>query len=455
LQSYCAKEAKRAWEDGSLDVDDLLNKIHKIWPLDVDAGDQTHVAESVRRIITMHRADVGEEKREMIELANEIDDIAQNVQRDASVSQRCLMRDHHIEMRVFSLLRQDVITLWQLFDKLADQVSEDGLTDDEEDEEHERQLNKRDALYLLTELGTIPKQVPVLQQLLESARDKVDTACPCNFEGFLQLIIDIEEVLEPIIEWYCRHLDRIFEEFHIDDEFEVAPYVTLEDLPHIFEKAGLPVDEAIARPAVRRVMSDADMEGRGRIMVTSVKSLYNLTKKRIQQLQLLSEFAAAEGFNFTTREFREMHTVFGSLDIDGSGSLEMHEVQKAVEMLKLDLKWESRFVVAFEMLDADGSGALDFQEFMRFLKMVRDKEGAFKEAEKTVVSTLKDLDRMDLIRLLDAMKKPGDDFDGATIEAMMKEASSRLEISSSMSLASAFNVSTLEDLYIYARLHRH
>lgn len=136
--------------------------------------------------------------------------------------------------------------------------------------------------------------------------------------------------------------------------------------------------------------------------------------------------------------------------------LDREEVREACDLMKLDLGKEAYFDVAFSILDEDDGGGLDFLEFMKFLKMVHDKDGPFKDASATPVTTIKALDRMDLVLLLECYdgRNQAEDM-SMSVEELRKDASTVLQLGPTISLAAAFAVKTLADLLEHARNSRY
>ena len=56
--------------------------------------------------------------------------------------------------------------------------------------------------------------------------------------------------------------------------------------------------------------------------------------------------------------------MFNHLDNDGNGTLELDEIQLALEALSYNSLKAQEILARFELMDADGSGELDFEEFV-------------------------------------------------------------------------------------------
>lgn len=66
------------------------------------------------------------------------------------------------------------------------------------------------------------------------------------------------------------------------------------------------------------------------------------------------------------RQRRMAHDVFQTLDVDGSGALDLSEFQAALKMLGFDVPLVESHT-RFKALDRDGSGAVDFDEFYAYI----------------------------------------------------------------------------------------
>ncbi|GMH48318.1 hypothetical protein TrRE_jg959, partial [Triparma retinervis] len=66
--------------------------------------------------------------------------------------------------------------------------------------------------------------------------------------------------------------------------------------------------------------------------------------------------------------------IYQHMDADGSGELEIDELQKALEGLCYNEVKAQEILAKFELMDADGSGSIDFEEFASV--MTSEENGA-------------------------------------------------------------------------------
>lgn len=66
------------------------------------------------------------------------------------------------------------------------------------------------------------------------------------------------------------------------------------------------------------------------------------------------------------------HTLFDSIDEDGSGTLEREEIDMLAKEMDTPLT-ERELDVAMATMDADGSGEVDFEEFSEWYLLMRKK----------------------------------------------------------------------------------
>ena len=63
------------------------------------------------------------------------------------------------------------------------------------------------------------------------------------------------------------------------------------------------------------------------------------------------------------QQLLQLREMFDQLDDDNSGTIEVSELQVAMEALELEDQMET-ILEQFEYMDADGSGSIDFEEFV-------------------------------------------------------------------------------------------
>lgn len=66
------------------------------------------------------------------------------------------------------------------------------------------------------------------------------------------------------------------------------------------------------------------------------------------------------------KDLSQIDGMFKQLDEDGSGSIELKELQDAMKMLHMTQTGQS-LIEQFKYMDSDGSGEIDFEEFAQML----------------------------------------------------------------------------------------
>jgi Ca2+-binding EF-hand superfamily protein len=433
LQEECSN-LKREEETGHLDACDLLAVVLDIYPVDVDTPDMQHGLAEVREQVkdfTLNEID------HFDEFANKLQDIAEMHQREANTAQCRIKDEFNLPADIFNRFRSQLPVLKWLFHKLEKDA--DGMVD------------MTEMLTFFSELQILPDEDD--QENYATAHITVREATPLNFQGFLNLIKEFHDFMEITMEQHTSRINRLFDQLHVDDEEEIAPYVKLPDVEAIFKDVGVATSDPKISAVMRRLLSMADPDGKGHLMLDAVKRLYLALVAQVQQAAVWRKYDLAERLLFQTKHMREMQDVFDELDHDGSLLLEPSEVREACTMLRLDISGKDPlFDVAFSMIEKEDPSGLNFLEFLKFLKMARDHDGPFKDPAVTPVTTLKALDRMDLVLLLECF----DDRDHAAdkvmqIDKLLRDLCSVLGIESTTSLETAFSARTFKELLEHAR----
>jgi len=431
----CLCNVKREWDTGKLSFDSLLEAVLPIFPLEGDTVEPNEDLEKVKMHINAYIPD----ENKILDLVTNLENISRCRQQKVSEAQQQVRKEIGVNLQLFERFRPQLLVLRNIFQNLNAVSS--------------GHVGAIELLIIFDELDVIPSHAE--HDLRSMAELKVHSSAPVNFNGFLKLIAEISEMMEPVMEQKVHHIKRFFENHQIDSQYGASPHVNQEVLEVIFEEAGMKCEEPEVRSVMRRVNSMAGMDGKGHLSIETVKRLYRSTMERVRQREVLHKYVSALRMNFNINEMREFHKIFGTLDADDSGMLDGEEVREACDLMKLDLGKPAYFDVAFSILDEDGGGGLDFLEFMKFLKMVHDKDGPFKDASATPVTTIRALDRMDLVLLLECYDGRNQAEDMAmSVEDLRKDASTVLQVGLSISLAAAFGVRTLEDLLDHARNSR-
>jgi len=87
---------------------------------------------------------------------------------------------------------------------------------------------------------------------------------------------------------------------------------------------------------------------------------YNTVKwlERHHNKKLMHQVALDE------QKINQLASMFRHLDYDGNGTIEMDEIQMALETICYNELKAQEILSKFELMDADGSGSIDFEEFV-------------------------------------------------------------------------------------------
>eukprot|EP00929_Paragymnodinium_shiwhaense_P071632 TRINITY_DN36397_c0_g1_i1.p1 TRINITY_DN36397_c0_g1~~TRINITY_DN36397_c0_g1_i1.p1 ORF type:complete len:946 (-),score=212.40 TRINITY_DN36397_c0_g1_i1:106-2943(-) len=197
-----------------------------------------------------------------------------------------------------------------------------------------------------------------------------------------------------------------------------------------------------------RILHMLDPEGKelftfeqSRLLCTYIPENVLFAKNRHEEQRLTK-------CGFDRTRMHQMKACFDKVDSNEDGKLEKEEVRECLRWLNVVLEPEMIFASTFRMLDEDGNGALDFVEFVTLMKMIRDKEGAFR-SDSQPVSTMETLSHVDLVRVLDLFGLAWEQTDLLPRAQLLELACDMMDVGPRVALGS-LNVHTIGDVLALA-----
>lgn len=301
-----------------------------------------------------------------------------------------VVRDHERSIKqktgisdsVFQEFRADIVNLHDLFNKA--------------DEDQNGRLSTDEILWVLGEFGLMPRT--------HKEREEVET-----------LLMDVDVNGDAWID-FCEflHLTRQIRALQLDKRRE--------KILHVFNKydrdknAKLSIDEISALltdmgviPKDRKeqeelavLIQQVDQGSDGYIDFEEFQLLCQRIDERLKSMHFEAEVEYALRLGFSENQLYDLRWAFDSLDSDGSGRLDAHEVRQGLALMERDKDVsQEAFDHAYCALDADGSGDLDFKEYLDFMKLLREGEGLFSEDGSRLPTKVKLIDIRILRRSLE------------------------------------------------------
>jgi len=372
--------------------------------------------------------------------------VAETKQRRDCKQQREIQQKHDLDEKSFREFRSEL----QSLDRLFSEVDEDGSGT----------LDPDEVKTLFKDLGVLPKSSSEHHQVMTiiSGIDRAD------FNAFLKLIARIRQMYE------SREGDDVHLGFKRLSSFVVSDskgsdedlVLKPDDIRELLRDVGfiqvavpdeaIPVlvrqANALEEDCVGRVLQEEDPDGIETFSYQAVRRVCQRVRETSRQQELSRRASSIEAC-FSNKELQELRWAFDQLDQDGGGSLEKAEVQEAMIMLKMTFKREAHFHAVFRELDVDGNGSLDFVEFLTLVQSAQI--GGVLKSETMSVSTLKNLSNTDILLVLDCLGIPWSQCEKLTDEVLLRQTCDLLAIDADAQLKIKCGVSTLGELYNYAR----
>jgi len=168
--------------------------------------------------------------------------------------------------------------------------------------------------------------------------------------------------------------------------------------------------------------------------------------EKLKILRYEEELDCAIRLGFSEKQMRDLRFVFDSLDIDGSGKLDLNEVRNAFTMLRKHPSQEA-LEAAFKALDTDRSGELCFKEYLFLMQAMRDGEGIFADDQQRLHMKVKNLDCRVLRRCLDYFKLSREYVMSQSREELVMLFCDYMGVQENYNLEEVLGTRTIGDLY--------
>lgn len=152
--------------------------------------------------------------------------------------------------------------------------------------------------------------------------------------------------------------------------YHATKTLAITDLEEIFEKIlhlDLPLERAAFDLALEGALAMNAHED-GMVDFEQLKLVLQRTKEIGRRMHHDQRLEAAVCKGFREDELEDLHKTFVSLDIDGSGTIDIDEAWTAVSALNHHMS-RPLFTQIYNKVDKDGSSSLEFDEFLELLHM--------------------------------------------------------------------------------------
>lgn len=426
---------RRDWK-GKLSVEQVLGAVERLLPLDmIEGNNENRLArlEEVRK----HTVEFVQEE-DIQSYWAKVMRVVEDQQRCVCARQRQIQAEHGVEEEVFQNMRYQLVYLESIFNH----VDNDG----------NGELSADEVMDVFRFLGVAPKS----QGEQRKIKAMMDQSTGADFGAFLDLVIRIREMyMSQPDETLLAAFLKLSAANHDGDKILEDKRITSEQLREMFEELGAvaPTEAGSItrqRDALAMVLQEADPEGWELFGYEEVKYILQRVKESIRQQAVQLEDEQIQACRFDEAELEDLRWAFDRLDDTSTGALSMDEVQQACDMLGVEFVQEIHFKVTYNAMDSNSTGGLEFLEFLKMMKMVRDKEGPLK-SDTNGVSTLSNLDKSDMLLLLDCLGVRWEVMMDMTDKEMLERACDLLEVGPLVALWPACGCSCLRDLFKHAR----
>merc|ERR1719359_953417 len=115
------------------------------------------------------------------------------------------------------------------------------------------------------------------------------------------------------------------------------------------------------------MMQDVDEDGSMELNFEEFLVLFQRINEKLKAMQREKENAKAVELEFTENQLADLRYAFNALDSDGSGTLEVQEIRRALQLMGKKVSSEKLWEMISEV-DDDQSGELDFTEFLQLVR---------------------------------------------------------------------------------------
>jgi len=448
----------RGW-DGELVLEHVLLGARAILPLELlDDEDECPVRAELMAQVRLACRDFVLHEEKLPDFVQELIRVGEVRLRHDVIKQRRVQVKRGLTVRQCMTHRHELVALDELFTRV--------------DADQSGSLDGHEVFQLFKELGVVPRSSTEQRQVTSMLSD----VGQANFAAFLDLVGSIRAMYERQTDLtleeefkkrICQHgatpeehrvsVPGLLELIEVTGIMKQMPAPPVPSAEKAAAKAAVTRLHALKEASARRVRDDVgrillnlDPDGVELFTYAEVRRVCHHLLEHIRNAQNIREERLIRRLGFSSSEVHDFRGVFEELDKDGFGTLEERKVNQALKMLGITFEKDFLAHMAFCMADANRNGVITFFEFLHMMKMVRDKEGPFRDASAPV-SSLEELGRVDLVLLLDCFAIPPKLSDGFETSLLLNQASEMLGIGTKVPLGPVLDIGTMRDLLDYAR----
>mmetsp|Transcript_115679 Transcript_115679/g.247229 ORF Transcript_115679/g.247229 Transcript_115679/m.247229 type:complete len:939 (+) Transcript_115679:158-2974(+) len=288
--------------------------------------------------------------------------------------ERHIKETSQVSDHVFDEFRQDIITLYDMFQRY--------------DADGSGELNYMEIMMAVKEFGLEARnslERQVMHDLLGGnghADDILEKEY--DFEEFLAFVTRVRKHKQSSMR--AIQMER-FQKYDRDNSGTLAGA----EISNLLCDVGCVPRTRKEQEEIALIIHLVDSDGNGFIDFQEFQVLRERIDEHLKSMRYDEEVEYALCNGFTESQLRELRWAFDSLDEDGSGKLGKSEVANALSIMGKQVPIDA-FETAFYSLDVDGNGELDFLEFLDFLRLMRDGEGIFAEDSQKLATQAKFLE---------------------------------------------------------------
>jgi len=341
-------------------------------------------------------------------------------------------RERHIKATTgisdatFQQFRPDIVNLYDLFIRY--------------DKDNSHLLDHDELVQLLVEFGLLSKTAGSRKELdIIMKAAEIEASAKFNFNEFLALTNQLRALRQ------ARKRESQLQCFERYDR-DKSGTLTIEEISCLLCDLGCIPRTRKEQEELAATIEVVDADGSGFIDFEEFQILSQRIDERLKSLRFEEEVEYALTLGFTEMQLRDFRWVFNSLDADGSGYLDAHEIRNCLTMMRKHVSHDA-FEAAFTALDGDGNGELDFLEFLDFMKLLRDGEGLFSENTQNLPTKARFCDQRVLRRVLEYFGITKAYVNSLSLDELVALFCSSFKISTDDSIHEKLHVNTVGELF--------
>jgi len=262
-----------------------------------------------------------------------------------------IKEEYKLDNETFRQYRAEILKLKRLFDSF--------------DKDDSGALDMEEVKEFIAEVGLMPANKRE-RDMVDSNCEEMEQLCDGDF-NFKQVLLLTQKLRRTSIENSRGEMRRLFMSYDKDRSGELS----FGEVSKVLGDMGLTPSNRQQQEEIARMMEEADDDGSMELTFEEFLRLQQMITEKLKAMQREYEKEQAFEMLFTEDQLADLRNAFDVLDQDGSGSLDVSEVRRALQLMGKKVT-SDRLRELMSQIEGEGreTGELDFIGFMTLVRII-------------------------------------------------------------------------------------